>query len=101
MAQAIHQKRPVRDAIAIAQRPNGSRVAFRPYPTPLFAADGSLTGAVNMLIDVTDEQSEALHEQADRCRRLAGALYTRESAIVLEQMAARFEQSANELDTSA
>ncbi|MEO7751193.1 MAG: PAS domain-containing protein [Sphingomicrobium sp.] len=98
MAQAIHQKRPVRDAIAIAQRPDGSRVAFRPYPTPLFAADGTLTGAVNMLIDVTDEQSEALHEQADRCRRLAGALYTRESAIVLEQMARRFEQTANELD---
>ena len=98
MAQAIHEKRPVRDAIAIAERPDGSRVAFRPYPTPLFAKDGSLTGAVNMLIDVSDEQSEALHDQAERCRRLAGALYTRESSIVLEQLAARFEQSANELD---
>ena len=99
MAQAIIEKRPVRDAIAIAERPDGSRVAFRPYPTPLFADDGSLTGAVNMLIDVTDEQSEALHDQAERCRRLAGALYTRESSIVLEQMAERFEQSAQELES--
>ncbi len=99
MAQAIHEKRPVRDTIAIAERPDGSRVAFRPYPTPLFATDGSLTGAVNVLIDVTDEQSEALHDQAERCRRLASALYTRESSIVLEQMAERFEQNAQDLDT--
>lgn len=98
MAQALTQRRPVRDVIAIAERPDGSRVAFRPYPTPLFDQDGALTGAVNMLIDVTDEQSDALHEQAERCRRLAGALYTRESSIVLKQMAERFEQTASELD---
>ena len=74
------EQRPIRDAIAIAERPDGSRVAFRPYPTPLFDEDGELTGAVNMLIDVTEEQSEALHEQAERCRRLADALYSRESS---------------------
>src|SRR3954447_19033532 len=45
MAQAIRDQRPIRDAIAIAERPDGSRVAFRPYPTPLFDADGVLTGA--------------------------------------------------------
>lgn len=98
MAEAINQQRPVRDTIAIAERPDGSRVAFRPYPTPLFADDGSLTGAVNMLIDVTDEQSKSLHEQANRCRRLARSLYTRESSIVLEGMASRYEQAASELD---
>jgi PAS domain S-box-containing protein len=97
MAQAIRERRIIRDAVAIAERPDGSRIAFRPYPTPLFDDAGKLTGAVNMLIDVTDEQSEALHEQAKRCRRLAGALYTRESNIVLEQMAARFERTAAEL----
>jgi len=98
MAQAIGQRRPVRNVIAIAERPDGSRVAFRPYPTPLFNEDGALTGAVNVLIDVTEEQSDALHEQADRCRRLAGSLYTRESSIVLEQMAERFEQTAQDLN---
>jgi PAS domain S-box-containing protein len=97
MAQAIREARIIRDSVAIAERPDGSRVAFRPYPTPLFDDDGRLTGAVNMLVDVTDEQSEALHEQADRCRRLAATLYTRESAIVLEQMAERFERTAAEL----
>ena len=97
MAQAIRQRRTVRDSIAIAERPDGTRVAFKPYPTPLFDEEGELTGAINMLIDVTDEQSEALHEQAERCRRLASALYSREATTVLQQMAEGFERSASEL----
>jgi len=97
MAQAIHQQRTIRDAVAIALRPDGSRVAFCPYPTPLFDAKGKLTGAINMLIDVTEEQSEALHSQAERCRRLAGAIYSRDSTSVLEDMADGFERTAAEL----
>lgn len=97
MADAIRQKQPIRDIIAIAERPDRSRVAFRPYPTPLFDSDGELTGAINMLIDVTQEQTQVLHEQADRCRRLASALYSRESTIVLEKMAEGFERTAADL----
>jgi PAS domain S-box-containing protein len=97
MAEAIRQKRIIRDSVAIAERPDGTRVAFRPYPTPLFDAEGTLTGAVNMLIDVTEEQSGALHEQAVRCRRLADALYNRENSSILSVMAERFEQTAADL----
>jgi PAS domain S-box-containing protein len=97
MAQAIKEQRPIRDTIAIAERPDGTRVAFRPYPTPLFDASGELTGAVNMLIDVTDEQSEALHEQAERCRRLADATYDRETSKVLGDMAEGFDKTADDL----
>ena len=50
-----------------------------------------------MLIDVTEEQSEALHAQAERCRRLAGAIYNRESTSMLEGMADGFERTAAEL----
>jgi PAS domain S-box-containing protein len=97
MAEAIREQRPVRDAIAIAERPDGSRVAFRPYPTPLFDSDGNLTGAVNMLIDVTDEQSKTLHQQAERCRRLADATYDRWTSKVLADMADEFHQTAKRL----
>jgi PAS domain S-box-containing protein len=97
MADAIRNKQPIREAVAIAERPDGSRVAFRPYPTPLFDGEGNMTGAINMLIDVTDEQSAALHEQADRCRRLASALYTRESETVLQKMAESYDRAAAEL----
>ena len=97
MAQAIHEQRVIRDVVAIAERPDGTRRAFRPYPTPLFDADGTLTGAINMLVDVTDEQSQALAEQAGRCRRLADAIYNRETSTVLESMAAQYDRTVTEL----
>jgi PAS domain S-box-containing protein len=97
MAQAVHEQRIIRDAVAIAARPDGSRRAFRPYPTPLFDTDGKLSGAINMLVDVTEEQSFALAEQACRCRRLAEAMYDRDTSTVLATMAARFEQTAADL----
>jgi len=98
MAQAIRERRPIREVIAIAERPDGSRVAFRPYPTPLFDKHGNFTGAVNMLIDVSDQQAEALHEQAERCRRLADAMYDRRTSKVLGDMAEGFERTAQDLD---
>jgi len=97
MAQAIRSQRIIRDVVAIAERPDGSRRAFRPYPTPLFDDDGNCTGAVNMLIDVTDEQSEELHDQAERCRRLARAMYDRGTSKVLGDMAVGFDRTADEL----
>ena len=97
MARAIKQLRPIRDTIAIAERPDGSRVAFKPYPTPLFSDEGRLTGAVNLLVDVTEQQSEALHEQAERCRRLAEATYDRATSKVLGDMASGFDKTADDL----
>jgi PAS domain S-box-containing protein len=97
MAQTIRERRPIRDAIAIAERPDGTRAAFRPYPTPLFDAHGNFTGAVNILIDVSDEQVQALAAQALRCRRLANAMYDRETANVLSTMADGFERTARDL----
>jgi PAS domain S-box-containing protein len=56
MAIAIKEKRAVRGMEAIAERPDGTRVPFEPYPTPVFDASGALVGAVNMLIDITDRK---------------------------------------------
>ena len=54
MAMSLKEKRPIRDLEAVAERPDGTRVRFLPYPTPLFDASGALTGAVNMLLDITE-----------------------------------------------
>ena len=97
MAQAIKQRRPVREVIAVAERPDGSRVAFKPHPTPLFDQKGDFIGAVNLLIDVTNEQSSALHQQADHCRRLAQAMYNRDTTRILGDMADGFDRTAKEL----
>lgn len=56
MAIALGEGREVRGFTAIAERPDGSRVYFQPYPTPLFDRDGRLIGAVNVLVDVTERR---------------------------------------------
>ena len=57
MAEAIRTQTPVRGVSALAERPDGTRLNFVPFPTPLFDAQGRFIGAVNMLIDVTAEQT--------------------------------------------
>jgi PAS domain S-box-containing protein len=97
MAQAIREQKPIRGAVAIAARPDGKRRAFTPYPTPLFDQAGKLTGAVNMLIDVTSEQGPALARQAERCRRLSQTTHDPFAARVLGDMAEAYEATASQL----
>jgi len=70
MAIALKEHRPVRGETAFAERPDGLRVAFTPYPTPLRDADGTMIGAVNVLVDVTDrlEAEDALRTTAEALR---------------------------------
>jgi len=56
MALALKQDRPVRGVEAACERPDGTRVPFIPYPTPLHDEAGRLVGAVNMLIDITERK---------------------------------------------
>lgn len=97
MAVAIKEKREVRGEVAIAVRPDGGRRAFKPYPTPLFDEEGELVGALNILIDVSEEQAETLAEQADRCRRLSSAISDRYTTEILLAMAQGYERNAKAL----
>ena len=56
MALALKEDRTVRGMEAIAERPDGTRVPFIPFPTPIHDATGKLVGAVNMLVDITDRK---------------------------------------------
>ncbi|WIW44466.1 PAS domain S-box protein [Bradyrhizobium sp. 62B] len=56
MAVALRENRPIRGAEAIAERPDGRRVPFIPYPTPLRDAEGKLVGAINMLVDISERK---------------------------------------------
>ena len=62
MAVALKEGRPVRGVEAVAERPDGTRVPFIPYPTPLYDASGTMVGAVNMLVDIS-ERKEAESRQ--------------------------------------
>src|ERR1700747_1268803 len=77
MAIAIKEKRAVRGVEAIAERPDGTRVPFEPYPTPLFDASGALIGAVNMLVELTDRK------QAEKIKqRLSSIVQFSDDAII-------------------
>lgn len=56
MAVALKEKRPGRGLEAIAERPDGARVPFLAYPTPLYDDTGRLTGGVAMLVDITERK---------------------------------------------
>ena len=95
MAVAIREKRPVRDVEAIAERPDGTRIHFIPYPTPLFDGEGNLAGAVNLLLDVTAQRKpEYLRDQAVRCRRLAAWSTDPALAESLQLMAAKYDEQS-------
>jgi PAS domain S-box-containing protein len=95
MAVAIKTRFPVRGLTAVAERPDGTRVNFQPYPTPVLGEDGELLGAVNMLIDVTDSrQAEFLRSQARRCRRLAASVGDAQTAETLNLMAEEYDDKA-------
>jgi len=57
MAVAIKERRPIRGVEAIAERPDGTRFAFMPFPTPLYDAEGKFIGGVNMLVDISQHKA--------------------------------------------
>lgn len=63
MAIALKEGRIVRDVEAVLEKPDGTRVPFIPYPTPLRDSAGRVTGAVNLLIDITDRQKADFQSQ--------------------------------------
>jgi hypothetical protein len=79
MAVALKEDRTVRGERAIAERPDGRRVPFMAYPTPLHDASGALVGAVNMLLDITGRDDELASGRRSRpnTRRRANRLKTR------------------------
>ena len=77
MAICLKEDRPVRGTEAIAERPDGSRVYFRPFPTPLHDESGSLVGAINVLVDVTEGKRGEM-----AAVRLAAIVASSDDAIV-------------------
>jgi len=100
MARAIRERRPIRNVEAIAERPDGGRVRFLPFPTPYFDEDGNVAGAINLLLDISCKRhADALLVQAARCRRLAESVADRQAMESLTAMALEYETQAGRNDT--
>jgi len=81
MALALRNGQPSRGMEAIAERADGRRIPFLAYPTLLFDQSGALTGAVNMLVDITERRRAELD-----ARRLAAIVESSDDAILAKDL---------------
>jgi len=84
MALTLKEGRPVRGIEAIAERPDGTRINFLPYPTPLRDASGRLIGAINLLMDITER-----HQSEIESARLAAIVTSSDDAIISKSLDGR------------
>ncbi|WP_343746926.1 PAS domain S-box protein [Chitinophaga sp.] len=77
MARVLQTGEAIRGAEIIVERPDGTRRHVQPYPDPVFDEQGRITGAVNMLIDITDLRAAEIH-----MARLAAIVEGSDDAIV-------------------
>jgi len=81
MAVALRERRQIRGAEAAAERPDGTRIPFLAFPTPIFDAERNLVGGINMLLDVSDRKA------ADKAGQLLAALVeSSQDAIVSKDL---------------
>jgi hypothetical protein len=60
--------------------------------------DGMFAGAVNLLVDVTEDQESHLRGEAARCRRLAAGIDDERTGQTLTLMAAQYTEQAEKLE---
>ncbi|HYM15908.1 MAG TPA: ATP-binding protein [Dehalococcoidia bacterium] len=93
MAIALRERRHLRGMEAIAERPDGTRVTFMPYPSPVVDAAGHLIGGVNVLVDVTrlrDAETALTEKEAT----LVAALADKEQLLGAQREAIRLYELA-------
>jgi len=111
MAAALKEGRPIRDAEAVAERPDGTRIPFIPFPTPLRDPSGKIVGAINMLVDISERRqaetqqrlllNELNHRTKNNMQMLQSLLFTaartahsEEARKVLNEASARIAAMA-------
>jgi PAS domain S-box-containing protein len=60
MAIALREGEAPKAMQSIAERPDGTRFWFTPYPTVLRDPEGEIVAGINLLIDITDHKNAAL-----------------------------------------
>ena len=77
MAVTLREGRPVNGIEAVAERPDGRRISFLPFPSLVRDASGAISGAINALVEVTDRTRAELD-----LARLAAIVASSDDAII-------------------
>ncbi|WP_309084048.1 PAS domain S-box protein [Chelativorans sp.] len=77
VAMALREGRALKGIELVAERPNGTRIRYMPHPTPLFDAEGRISGVANILVDVTER-----HRSELEAGHLAAIIASSNDAIV-------------------
>lgn len=105
MAVCLKERRPVIGEEIIVIRPDGSARHVAPHPQPILDEAGRMTGAVNMLVDITDlKRTElALRESEAQYRSLAASLEKQVEAKIeeLEKSEQRYHKMIEEIEDYA
>ncbi|WP_395744828.1 PAS domain S-box protein [Prosthecobacter sp.] len=87
MARTLQEGRAVRGEEIIVERADGTRRHVLPYPDPIFDDEGRMTGAVNMLLDVTErKRTEMLLRDAKDAAELASKSKDRFLAVLSHEL---------------
>jgi two-component system, chemotaxis family, CheB/CheR fusion protein len=81
MAIALKERRAINGQEAVAERPDGTRVPFMAFPSPLRDDAGRLVGAVNMLVDISERK-----RTGELAQRLACIVESSDDAIVSKSL---------------
>ncbi len=81
MALTLKEGRVVAGQEIVIERPDGTRLNVMPHPQPLFDDSGKIVGAINMLLDVTEQR----RAEGDRSL-LAASVSSSEDAIISKSL---------------
>ncbi|MCA1439481.1 PAS domain S-box protein [Ensifer sp. IC4062] len=83
MAQTLKEGRAIRGHGIVAVRPDGTMVPLLACPTPMFDKSGMMTGAINLLVDISERQRQQAEQDS---QFLAAIVESSDDAIVSKDL---------------
>ena len=81
MAVVLKEGRAVSGQEAVVERPDGTRMPFLAFPSPLRDTAGEIVGAVNMFVDITERK-----RNEEMAQRLASIVESSDDAIISKNL---------------